>query len=196
MIRLVALAAVAAAFVVAAAGCGGSSSNSSSGATTTAASGGTDTTSSSTDTTTTDTTSSSTDTTNTDTSSGTDTTSSSATSSGALKGKCLDFAGATAKISQAIAASSTGGGDTKALRAYFAALADKAPSNVKAAFQTLGDAVGDYLDALKKAGFKPGQTPSAADIQKLQAAVAPLSTPEVKQASDEVQAWVNGGCKS
>jgi hypothetical protein len=67
---------------------------------------------------------------------------------------------------------------------------------VKADFETLGNAVGDYLDALKKAGFKPGQTPTAADIQKLQAAVAPLSTPEVRKASNEIQAWVNGGCKS
>jgi hypothetical protein len=189
MIRLLALAAVAAAFIVAAAGCGGSSSDSSTGATTTATSGNTDTNSSSTDTTGGTDTTSSTDT--------TDTTSSSGTSSGTLTKNCIDFASATAKLGEAIgAATGSGGGDTETLKSYFAGLADNAPSNVKDDFDTLATAVGKYIDALKKAGFKPGETPSAEDIQKLQAAVAPLSTPDVQQASQEIQAWVDGGCKS
>jgi len=176
MIRLLALAAVAAALIVAAAGCGGSSNDSSSGGTTTATSGGADTTGTSGGTTTVKT--------------------SSGSSSNTVAKKCLDFAGASSKISQAIAASSTGSGDTGDLKAYFAALADKAPSNLKSDFDTLATAIGKYLDALKKAGFKPGSTPSADQIAKLQAAVAPLSSADVQQASKEIQTWVNGGCKS
>jgi len=176
MIRLLALAAVAAALIVAAAGCGGGSSDSSSGGTTTAASGGTDT--------------------NGGTSDGMTTVKTSSGSSNTLAKSCLDFAGASSKISQAIAASSSGGGDTADLKAYFAALADKAPKNLKSDFETLATAIGKYLDALKKAGFKPGSTPTADQIQKLQTAVAPLSSADVQQASKEIQTWVNGGCKS
>jgi hypothetical protein len=178
MIRLTASAAVAAALILAAAGCGGSSAKTSAPATTTTAesadASGTPT----------------------DTTAGTDTTgSSTGTSSGTVAKGCLDFAGASSKIGQALAAGASGA-STEDLKTYFSALADKAPSSVKASFQTFAEGFGKYADALKAAGFKPGDKPTPAQIQKLQQASKEISTPEFKQASDDINAWVEGGCKS
>jgi hypothetical protein len=181
MIRLFALAAVAAALIVAAAGCGGSSSKSSSGATTTATTGGsyggTKTTG-----------------TSSGTSSGTGSSGSSGTSSGSASGiskSCLDFAGATAKIGQALGAN--GKSDPETLKKYIEALAAKAPSSIKADFQTMAEAFGKYADALKGVNL---QSPSPSDIQKIQKEIAGISTPKVQQAEKNISAWAQGGCKS
>ena len=185
MIRLMALAAVAAALILAAAGCGGSSSKSSTPAPATTTTESTDTSGSSTDTSGTDTTSTTT----------TEDTGTSSTSDGKLTKNCLDFAGASSKIGAALAAGASGG-DTGDLKAYFGALADKAPGDVKAAFQTFADAFGKYADAIKNSGYKSGEQPTPAQIQALQQAATSINTPEVRQASTTVQAWVDGGCKS
>lgn len=74
-----------------------------------------------------------------------------------------------------------------------AALADKAPSSIKADFQTLADTFGKYADALKGVNL---QSPSPSDIQKLQRVVGSVNTPEVQKAEKNISAWVQGGCKS
>src|SRR5262249_5561006 len=90
-------------------------------------------------------------------------------------------------------------GDTSAqaaqLTTYLNALAEKAPSDIKASFKTIADALGKYLDAIKGIDLKPGKTPSPAQVAKVQAAVQQLEQTDVKAASDKIQAWVQGGCK-
>jgi len=179
MLRLVTLAAVAAA-VILAAGCGGgsSSSDSSAGADTTATTVTTDTGSTDTSTETTGTSSGSTD-----------------TGNNVAKG-CVDFAGAAAKIGQALGAAGSTGASGEDLKAYFAALADKAPGDIKSAFQIFAVAVGKYADAMKGVKLDPGSTPSAADLAKLQVAAKAFNDPKVKAASTKITAWVDSGCKS
>src|SRR5439155_7238544 len=109
---------------------GGGSSKSSSGATTTAATGGSTTSSGSTG-----------------TSNGSSTGTTGSSGSSGIPKSCLNFAAATAKIGQAFSA--TGKSDPETVKKELKALADQAPSKVKADFQTLAQALGKYADALK-----------------------------------------------
>jgi len=110
-----------------------------------------------------------------------------------LSGDCLKYSAAQAKIAQAFGVAASHG-DTTALRAYFAALAGNAPSDIKASFQVVADTVLKYLDQLKSLNFQSGQTPNATALAKAQQAAAQLNTPEFKAAATKVQDWVKAGC--
>jgi len=132
------------------------------------------------------------------TAAGATTTTGSATGTGTgsgtgLTGNCVQFAGAQAKIAQAVGLAASHG-DTSAVKAYFATIASKVPSDIKPSFEVVADTVTKYLDVLKGINFKPGQTPNPADLAKAQQAAAALETPAFKQASAKVEAWVKGGC--
>jgi len=193
MIRVTTLIAVATALVLAASGCGGSkksSAGASSGSTSTVTSGGSSSSGSSSSG------SSSSGSSSSSSGSGTSTSGSSGsgTSSGISK-SCLDFASSASKLGQAL---SSGGSTQSAenLKTYFNELAAKAPSDIKASFQTLAEAITKYADAIKKLDLKPGKTPSATDLQKMQSAISSISTAKVRAASDKIQAWVQAGCHS
>jgi len=191
MIRVTTLVAVAAALLLAASGCGGSK-KSSAGASAGSAS-----------TTTTGSASSSNGTSSSGSSSSGGSSSgaygsgsSSSGSSSSTSKSCLNFAGAASKLGQALAAGSSASQNGEGLKTYFNALAEKAPSDIKASFQTLANAISKYVDEIKKLNLKPGKTPSAEQIQKVQAALASIGTPDVQAASNKIQAWVNAGCHS
>ena len=44
--------------------------------------------------------------------------------------------------------------------------------------------------------IEPGKTPSADQVQKIQAAIASIGTPDVQAASNKINAWVKAGCHS
>ena len=115
--------------------------------------------------------------------------------SGSLSGNCVEFAGFAGKFAQAFQSSGNAAADSAKLKSYFDALADKAPSDIKSAFRTFADAFAKYYDAIKSINFEPGKTPSADDLAKLQSAAKELDKADVKRASDQIQAWVQGGCK-
>ena len=183
MIRLMALAAVAAALILAAAGCGGSSSKSSAPATATTAE--------STDT------------------SGASTEHRGTTPRGdghqrelnrhvedtVAKG-CLDFAGASSKIGQALAAGASGGSTEDSEDVL------RGPGG-QGAVECQGR-------RSRRSPRRSASTPTRSRLQasspairrrrhrsqKLQQASKEISTPEFKQASEDISAWVDGGCKS
>ena len=208
MIRFTVPVAVATALVLVVTGCGGSkkstageNSGSTSGQTTLTVSSGGSTSTGSTSTgttssgsTTTGSTSTGTTSTGTYTTGTTGTTGSGSTTS--VSQRCLDFAGTAAKLGQALAAGASVSQNAEGLKTYFNALAAKAPSDIKASFQTLANAISKYVDVIKKLNLKPGKTPSAADLQKVQAAVASIGTADVQAASAKIQAWVKAGCHS
>jgi hypothetical protein len=115
------------------------------------------------------------------------------TGAAALSGDCLKYSAAQAKIAQAVGVAASHG-DTSALKAYFAALAGNAPSDIKASFQTVADTVVKYLDQLKALNIQPGQTPNAASLAKASQAAAQLNTPQFKAASTKIEDWVKAGC--
>jgi hypothetical protein len=124
----------------------------------------------------------------------TTTPSSGSTGTSSVPASCLDFAGAASKVSQAFNPTGVTGLDTAKLKAYYLALADKAPASIKASFVVVANVLVTYLDQIKGLNFKPGQTPSADAIQKLQKAAAALQTSNFRQATVKIQAWVKSGC--
>ena len=196
MIRVTTLVAVAAVLLLAASGCGGSK-KSSAGASAGSASTTTTGSASSSNGTSSSGSSSSGGSSSGAYGSGSSSSGSSSTGSSSSTSKsCLNFAGAASKLGQALAAGSSASQNGESLKTYFNALAEKAPSDIKASFQTLANAISKYVDEIKKLNLKPGKTPSAEQIQKVQAALASIGTPDVQAASNKIQAWVNAGCHS
>jgi hypothetical protein len=72
--------------------------------------------------------------------------------------------------------------------------ANAAPSEVRGDFQTLADAFDTYVHALLKAGIKPGQAPTPAQIAKIQAAAKAFSTQKLRAAEQHLAAWAQKNC--
>jgi len=72
--------------------------------------------------------------------------------------------------------------------------ASAAPSAIQGDIKTLAGAFGAYAAALKKAGFKPGSTPTAAQYAALGQALQSLNEPKLKAAEQHLDAWVHKNC--
>ena len=106
---------------------------------------------------------------------------------------CRDLAQLGSKFTQALAASGAGGNYDQVAKAY-SALADAAPSEIRGDLKTLAGAMSTYLDALKKAGYKAGSTPTAAQIASIQQAAQSLTAPKLKAAVTHLEAWATSHC--
>lgn len=104
---------------------------------------------------------------------------------------CLALAAVGASFAQAFAgASGTSNEDSAALDE----LADKVPDEIKADVQAVSDAYADYAAELQDIGIEAGQTPSAEQLQQLQAAAASLSQPGVSEANERLSAYAETNC--
>ena len=113
--------------------------------------------------------------------------------SGILDNKdCLALAGVGATIAQALSGATDGSANTEELQQ----LVDKVPDEIQADVQTLADAFGQYAAKLKDIGIKAGSTPSAAQLQQLQAAIASLDQQKLTAASNHIEAWAKDNCQS
>jgi hypothetical protein len=111
--------------------------------------------------------------------------------SGILNDKdCLALAGIGATIAQAFSGATAGNANTEELQQ----LVDKVPDEIQADVQTLADAFGQYAAKLKDIGIKSGSTPSAAQLQQLQAAIASLDQQKLTAASNHIEAWAKDNC--
>jgi ABC-type glycerol-3-phosphate transport system substrate-binding protein len=111
--------------------------------------------------------------------------------SGILNDKdCLALAGIGATIAQALSGATSGNANTEELQQ----LVDKVPDEIQADVQTLADAFGQYAAKLKDIGIKAGSTPSAAQLQQLQAAIASLDQQKLTAASNHIEAWAKDNC--
>jgi len=102
---------------------------------------------------------------------------------------CLALASAGAAFAQALASGSTSA-DSQTLEE----LASKVPDEIKADVQKLADAYAKYAAELKDVGIESGQTPSAEQLQKLQAALASFDQQGVNEASARLSAWAQKNC--
>jgi hypothetical protein len=162
---------------IALAGCGGSKSASSTTTTTTTeTSAGSTTTNASTTTTT----------------AGSTTTEASSTPVFA-SGKCKDLSAAAAKIGQDVTASSKAGNLEDAAKEFNAFVA-VVPSEIKGDVQTIADAFAAYAKAMKGVNLTSGQVPSAADLQKMQAAVKSFNQKKLQVAEQHITAWTTKNC--
>ena len=113
--------------------------------------------------------------------------------SGILDNKdCLALAGIGATIAQALSGATSGNASPEELQQ----LVDKVPDEIQADVQTLADAFGQYAAKLKDIGIKAGSTPSAAQLQQLQAAIASLDQQKLTAASNHIEAWAKDNCQS
>ncbi len=128
--------------------------------------------------------------------------SSGSSSSGSLKGSkddCVHLAALGQKFQKAVAsANPSGSGDVKAqinaTAKAFEQFADEAPDAVKDDFKTFATAFGSYANALGDIDLSSGQAPSAADIQKLQAASQKLNSADLRKATAHLTAWAQKNC--
>jgi serine protease inhibitor len=159
-----------------ASGCGGGSSESAATTTETTAETTTTSDTTATETTTTDTT---TDTTSTDL-------------SGILGNEdCLALASVGATMAQAFSGAT---GTTQENKAELDKLASKVPDEIKADVEVLAKAFATYSAKLQDIGIKAGATPTAAQLQQLQAALASLDQQELTAASNRIEAWSKEHC--
>jgi hypothetical protein len=166
------LAFLAVAFALVASGCGGGSNESATTETTTTETTATETTST-------------TEETSTEASGTTDL-------SGILNDKdCLALAGIGATFAQAV----TGASDEQASE-ELQNLVDKVPDEIKADVQVLATWFADYSAKLKDIGIEAGKTPTADQLQQLQAALSSTNAnqQELQTASNHIEAWSKQNC--
>ena len=124
-----------------------------------------------------------------------DSTSTDAAGIGELSGECLDLAGVGAKVSEAFDAAGSGSGDLAATADAFDEFVAAAPDEIKDDLQVIAERFAEIAEALKGVDLTSG-TPSAEDLQKLQEVGSSLDNAELKQASENIEAWVNENCKT
>jgi hypothetical protein len=108
----------------------------------------------------------------------------------ALGGECAEFAGLGAKLQSAFGV----GGDVDSASEVFDELADRVPEEIRDDYRVLADNFKQFADALKGVDLTSGETPSPETLAKLQAAAAAMDQPEIQQASQNIEAWVQENC--
>jgi hypothetical protein len=108
---------------------------------------------------------------------------------------CQQLAALGTKVAESLQST---GGDLQATAANEAkllqALASAAPAEIRADFQTFVSAFDDYVQALQKAGFKPGAKPTAAQLGQLAAAAKSFSSAKLQKAEQHLSAWASKNC--
>jgi hypothetical protein len=115
---------------------------------------------------------------------------------GALSGECQDLVTAGEAFGAALssAAGSGGNDDLGATADAYKAFADKAPAALKDDFEVLASVIGEYADAIKDIGLKPGSTPNATQIAKLVKLSQSFNSGEVQKASNAISRWTTENC--
>lgn len=105
---------------------------------------------------------------------------------------CQALLAAGASFAQAMAGANGASSDeaAKALQD----MASKVPDAIKSDVDTLAQWYTNYAAKLKAIGIKPGQPPTASQIQQLQAAITSSSTADVQKASQHLDAWAKKNC--
>ena len=109
-------------------------------------------------------------------------------------GKCKALAASAAKIGRDFSAAGANGGSIANAASEFQAFAKEVPSEIRGDVQTIADAISKYAEALKGVNISAGQTPSAADLQKLQAALSSLDQQKLQAAEQHLDAWTKKNC--
>lgn len=100
-----------------------------------------------------------------------------------------------AEFSRAITANG-GSTSSQAMAKAYANFADHAPKELRSDFKTLSGAFKAYLEALTKAGYKPGSTPTTAELAALANAAKSFTSPKMQAAEQHLTAWVQHNCSS
>jgi len=104
---------------------------------------------------------------------------------------CLALASVGATMAQAFAGAT---GTTDENTAELDTLASKVPDEIKADVEVLAKAFATYSAKLQDIGIEAGATPTADQLQQLQAALASLDQQELTAASNRIEAWSQKNC--
>jgi hypothetical protein len=105
---------------------------------------------------------------------------------------CAALIAAGASIAQAF--SGAAGSDESSTE--LEALADKVPDEIRADVQVLAEAYAEYAAKLQDIGIQAGATPTADQLQQLQAALASIDQQEVTAASERLSVWAEDNCSA
>jgi hypothetical protein len=106
---------------------------------------------------------------------------------------CQNLVKAFVGLSAAVGAASSGQ-DVSSDVEQFAKYVDEVPDEIQADVKTIAGAYNEFVTKLKDIGYKPGQVPTAAQIQQLQDASQSMGDPAVRAASDRLSAWTTKNC--
>jgi hypothetical protein len=108
---------------------------------------------------------------------------------------CRQLNGVSTKFAQAMAAASSGGklNYQAAVKAY-QGLADAAPSAIRPDLEAMAQSFTSFANAIAKSGYKPGKTPSPAQILALESAAKSFSSGKLATAEKDVEAWAVKNC--
>ena len=117
-------------------------------------------------------------------------------SSGDSAESCREFQNAASEISKTFASATTGTGNANLEEAAsaFDELTDKAPSEVKADFETINEAFSTLAEALEGVDLTSGQAPDPQTLAKLQKALSSIDQAEVNAASARISTWAQKNC--
>jgi hypothetical protein len=107
---------------------------------------------------------------------------------------CQSLVKAYVGLSAAVGAASTGQ-DVSPEIEKFSKYVDEVPEEIRADVQTIASAYGEFATKLKDLGYKPGDVPTADQLQQLQAASDSLG-PDIQAAGERVSAWTSKNCGS
>jgi hypothetical protein len=108
-----------------------------------------------------------------------------------LEGECAEFAGLSARLSQALGGSTS---DLNSATEVFDEVADQVPDEIRDDYEVLAANFKELAKALEGIDLSGDATPSAEDLAKLQGVSQSLDTPEVRQATENIEAWAAENC--
>jgi hypothetical protein len=106
---------------------------------------------------------------------------------------CLALAGVGATIAQAYTGGAASSGESTA---ELNALAARVPEEIKADVQAIAKWYADYSSKLEAIGIGEGETPSVAQLQQLQSALASFDQQELTDAAENISAWAEDNCSA
>ena len=106
--------------------------------------------------------------------------------------ECLQLASVGAAIGQAFGGQ--GGAESEESAELLAELVEKAPDEIRADIQTVADGLGEYIEVIRDLDLEEGQTPTADQLQQIQAAIASIDQPELQAASERLSTWAEENC--
>ncbi len=110
---------------------------------------------------------------------------------GQLEGKCAELAGIGAKLSQSLSGQS---GDLDEASRVFDEIADEVPDEIKADYEVIAENFDKIVEALKDVDLTSGGTPNAEAIAKLQQLATTFDSPELREATANIEAWTQKNC--
>jgi hypothetical protein len=108
-----------------------------------------------------------------------------------LEGECAEFAGLSAKLSQALGGTSN---DLSSATEVFDELADQVPDEIRDDYEVLAANFRELAEALEGVDLASGETPSPEVLAKLQEVSQSLDTPAVREATENIEAWAEENC--